>query len=268
VVNTTTSKPVTLMEPDPPILNRVARDMEAYEAPVGEDVIRAHALFLSRLARPGTWFAGDERIAIAAEVRAAASCAFCGVRKEALSPYSVEGEHTSAPGRERLAPELVDRIHLAVSDAPRMTKAAIDSLGEVGLTAAHYVEALGIAAVMRSIDQACRGMGVPQHALPAPLVGEPSREMPPGLGDIGSFFPMIASAPPPSPNEDLWGEDTVNVIRALSGVPDAVRDVKLLAEVQYVPLDDFEDPTLRRTLSRPQMELIAARVSAVNECFY
>jgi hypothetical protein len=66
----------------------------------------------------------------------------------------------------------------------------------------------------------------------------------------------------------FWGEDTVNVIRALSLVPDAVRDIKLLAEVQYVPLDDFEDPTLRRTLSRPQMELIAARVSAVNECFY
>jgi glutamine synthetase len=84
-------------------------------------------------------------------VRAAASCAFCGIRKEALSPYTVKGEHTSAPGSDILAPELVDRIHLAVSDAPRMTKAAIDSLGEVGLTAAHYVEALGIAAVLRSI---------------------------------------------------------------------------------------------------------------------
>ncbi len=264
----TKGKPALLVESDSRILDLVKSNMEAFEAPTDVDVIRTHALLLSRLAHPGTWFSGSERIAIAGEVRAAGSCDFCRLRKEALSPYSVKGAHTTAPGGEILAPELIDRIHLVVSDAPRMTKAAIDALGEVGLNAKHYIEALGIAATVRSIDQACRGMGVPRHALPTPVGGEPSHETPPGLGNIGAFIPVIASAPPPSPNEDLWGKQTVNVIRALSGVPDAVRDIKLLADVQYVSLDDFEDPSLRRTLSRPQMELIAARVSAVNECFY
>ena len=257
-----------LTEPDEPILMQVTGDMASFDGSVGADVIRSHALFLSRLARAGTWFSSDERIAIAAETRIAAACTFCNLRKEALSPHAVKGEHSTAPGSDILAPELIDRIHLVISDPLRVTKTAIDSLGESELKVAHYVEALGITVIMRSIDQACLGMGVPQHALPAPLAGEPSQEAPPGLGDIGAFLPMISTEPPPPPNEDLWGNETANVIRALSLVPDAVRDLKLLAEAQYLPLDDYEDLSQQRTLSRPQIELIGARVSAINECFY
>ena len=259
---------MTRLEPDPKILQRVVDDMKKIEPSPGEDVIRAHALLLSRLAQPGTWFSGRERVAIAAEARAADGCGFCGERKKALSPDGLEGEHTRAPGSDFLPAEFVDRIHLALTDAPRMTKAAVDSLGEVGLSAGHWAEALGILATLRSVDRACRGMGVPQHPLPAPLAGEPSREQPTGLGDIGAFVPAITGGPPPPPNEDLWGEETPNVVRALSGAPNAVRDVKLLAEAQYVPLEIYEDPSLQRTLTRPQMELIAARVSAINDCFY
>ena len=259
---------MTKMKPDLAILERVETDMKALEPPPGEDVIRAHALLLSRLARHGTWFSGAERIAIAAEVRGAGTCDFCRERKKSLSPYTVEGEHTRAHGSDGLAVLLVDRVHLAVTDAPRTTKAAIDSLGEVGITAGHYVEALGIVATILSIDQACRGLGVPQHALPTPLGGEPAREEPPGLGDIGGFVSAITWGPPPPPNEDLWGEAAPNVSRALSGAPNAVRDLILLSEVQYVPLEVFEDPTEQRTLSRPQMEIVASRVSAINDCFY
>ena len=146
--------------------------------------------------------------------------------------------------------------------------AFVIDLGEVDLGPGHYVEALGIVATLRSIDQACRGMGAPRHALPEPIAGEPSREESPGLGNIGAFVPAITSAPPPPPNEDLWGEEYINVISVLSASPDSVRDLHQLSAVQYVPLTSVEDVTSHRTLSRPQMELVAARVSAINECFY
>jgi hypothetical protein len=60
-----------------------------------------------------------------------------------------------------------------------------------------------------------------------------------------------------------------NVARALSLVPDAVRQLKELSEAHYLRIDDVVDPRARmRELTRPQMELVAGRVSALNECFY
>jgi hypothetical protein len=59
------------------------------------------------------------------------------------------------------------------------------------------------------------------------------------------------------------------VARALSLVPDAVRELRELSEVHYLPLDDVIDPRARRAeLTRAQMELVAGRVSALNRCFY
>jgi alkylhydroperoxidase family enzyme len=58
---------------------------------------------------------------------------------------------------------------------------------------------------------------------------------------------------------------------AMSLVPDAVRAMGRLSEAHYlrpalVALPDAEQPG--RAIDRPQVELIAARVSALNECFY
>jgi hypothetical protein len=53
-------------------------------------------------------------------------------------------------------------------------------------------------------------------------------------------------------------------------VPDAVRLVRALSAAQYVPMEQVADPGAdpRRALDRPQIELVAGRVSALNECFY
>ena len=61
------------------------------------------------------------------------------------------------------------------------------------------------------------------------------------------------------------------VIKALSLVPDGVRWLKDLSNAQYLPMAagqmmDFSRG--RGPLSRAQTELIAGRVSALNECFY
>ena len=71
------------------------------------------------------------------------------------------------------------------------------------------------------------------------------------------------------PDADLYGGGFVpNIMRALSLVPDEVRALRTATSSHYVPVADIPDVTVRRTLDRTQMELVAARVSAINQCFY
>ncbi len=68
---------------------------------------------------------------------------------------------------------------------------------------------------------------------------------------------------------DLYpGPRAANVMRAMSLVPDAVRTLNRLSAAHYLPMGKVADPRARRTLGRAQMELLAGRVSALNECFY
>ncbi|MCB1645362.1 MAG: hypothetical protein KDI36_07910 [Pseudomonadales bacterium] len=42
--------------------------------PVREDIQSAHRAFWQALAQPGTWLTGEQRVAVAAETRAALDC--------------------------------------------------------------------------------------------------------------------------------------------------------------------------------------------------
>ena len=59
------------------------------------DLAKAHARAWERIGRPGTWWDGAARVAIAAETRLACSCGLCRRRKDALSPAAIEGAHDS-----------------------------------------------------------------------------------------------------------------------------------------------------------------------------
>ena len=60
------------------------------------------------------------------------------------------------------------------------------------------------------------------------------------------------------------------IIRALSLVPAETHAHVELEQVQYLPLDRFGDYEYQHHegLTRPQVEVVAGRVSAINECFY
>jgi hypothetical protein len=69
---------------------------------------------------------------------------------------------------------------------------------------------------------------------------------------------------------DLWGDRGANVLRAFSAVPNAVRDWMMISSAQYLSFEgmaNFDSPE-NRSINRMQIELVAGRVSAVNECFY
>ncbi|MGI9327806.1 MAG: alkylhydroperoxidase-related (seleno)protein [Pseudomonadales bacterium] len=244
--------------------------MRHCSAPVRAELIDAHALLLNRIAHPGTWWTGVERVAIAAATRSARACSFCQERKAALSPYAMAGDHlVSSEYSEVLPASVIDIVHLATIDAPRMTAAAINALSDQGLSDAHYVEALGIAVAVRSIDQTCRALGAPLHQLPTPVPGEPSRTRPDVEPAGEAFVPMLAARQPAPPNDDLWDENSIYYgLRAMSLVPDAVRDLRILSAAQYIPLDKAADFSHGRSLGREQMELLATRVAVINECFY
>ena len=69
---------------------------------------------------------------------------------------------------------------------------------------------------------------------------------------------------------DLWKDRTANVLRALTLVPNALREWMAVAREQYLSMRGmgqfgaFEG----RALNRMQIELVAGRVSSYNECFY
>ena len=237
--------------------------------PIREELVAAHQLAWEAIAGPGNWWNGAQRVAIAEEVRQALDCPWCAERKAALSPYAVQGQH---PDNDLLPAAAVDAIHRITSDPNRLTKTWFDGLLTEDFTDAHYVEMLGVLVTVVCIDGIHRALGLPLEPLPVPRSGAPSRYRPASavLSDQ-AWLPMItAPAARGTADEDLYpGRRTGNVISAMSLVPDAVRLLNATQKVHYV---DFVTAGMvrapNRHLSRPQMEVIAARVSSINDCFY
>lgn len=222
---------------------------------VRTDIDKAHTLFWQKLAEAGAWWTGAERVAIAAEVRNARQCQLCKARKAALSPSAIQGTHETGG---MLSEPLVEMIHRITTDPGRLSKQWYERLLEQGLPDTHYVEALGVVGRTVSVDSFCRGLGVPLHPLPASVAGEPSRIRPPDATLDGAWVPMV-------PN----GKG--NVIRALSLAPEEVQlSIDVLIPAQYMEPSEVVNPASNpsRAISRTQMELLAARVSALNQCFY
>ena len=242
---------------------------------VRADIVEAHNVAWGRIARPGTWFDGATRVAIAAEARCVPSCALCRRRKEALSPYSVAGHHDSLG----ILPErVVEQIHRIVSDPGRLTRTWFQGVIASGTSDAEYVEIVGVVATIVSIDTFCRAIGLPLHPLPQPVAGVPHRRRPRTAHQRGeAWVPMIH---PKDLEGELdteeervlakyWGGVLANIRRALSLAPEEAYAWFQLVETQYLPgkwMRDFANEY--RAITHAQIELIAGRVSVLNQCFY
>ena len=251
---------------------------ESSPVPVREDIIESHKYCWQKLAEPGTWWTGAERVAISAEARKAHGCRLCKERLAALSPAGIKGEHDS----EGVLPEsTVEVIHRIVTDPARLSRSWYEQLLADGLADTHYVELLSIVTQMVLIDTFCRGIDCELHELPAPLDGEPTRRRPPqAQTGEDAWVPLIPNGKLEEPDEDLYlgEEDAPNVVRSLSLVPDSLRtNLHTLLpphymdtfKVHYILFPELPDANPKnRAISRGQMEFIASRVSALNQCFY
>ena len=235
--------------------------------PIRGDLAAAHRRAWARLAGPGEWWPGAVRVAIAEETRAAMDCRLCRDRKEALSPFGVTGTHTAETD---LSDILIDVIHRVRTDPGRLTRKLYDEALAAGVSDAEYVETIGVMATVIAVDSFCDAIGMPRHALPAPVAGEPRRRRPAGAKEGLAWVPTVAPEDVTEAEVGMYdGLSAVNIHRALSLVPSEVVGFFDLDTVQYLPdavLRDFG--TEYRALTHAQIEFLAGRVSAINQCFY
>src|SRR5216684_796970 len=109
------------------------------------EMVDAQAKAWARIGQAGTWWTGPERVEIAAETRRAATCPFCAVRRDALSPIALVGAHESQGTLPSAAVEAVHRIR---TDSGRLGLSWYQRL----LAETHYVELVVVVAIVVAMD--------------------------------------------------------------------------------------------------------------------
>ena len=197
---------------------------------------------------------------------AAAGCAWTGAQRVALATQAREArrQRRNPPWLRDGLPDAGDLLPAAAvevartiaADAHKIDRAwAEPKISELGDAA--YVEIAALVATTCAIDTFAEALGVPCEPLPEPQAGEPDGVKNEQTVDAGAYVPL----------QDPW--QGPNVGRALSLVP--AQNAMFFGIVMTMyggPQSFFEMVWEDGPLSRPQVELLAARVSSVNECFY
>lgn len=203
--------------------------------PIRNDLADAFRQVWTRLAQAGTWWSGAERVAIAAIGRAA----YQGHR---------------IPQDPLLSPPAREAAALLGEQPAAVTQELIATWESRGLDANRYVELIGIVAQVTAVDTFHRAMSLTLEPFPDPQPGKPSRETPASPArKTKAWVPMVG--PPTIPT-------------SLSAVPQEMAALEALHGSAYLSYPEMADPAVRKGLSRAQMELVAARTSAINECFF
>ena len=240
----------------------------AAPVPIRDDLAAAHARAWDRLGGPGTWWDGAERVAIAAETRHAASCDLCRRRKEALSPAAIDGGHGSLGD---LPQSVVEIVHRVCTDPGRLSERWFRDVMAAGLGDGQYVETVSIVAHVVAIDTLARGLGLDPLPLPKARPGHPSRHRPAGAKPGGAWVAWLEPTDLSEAEAGLYpaGPPPANIRKAMSLVPDEAKSFFDLVSQQYQgPLEMRDFAREYRAISHAQIELLAARVSALNQCLY
>ena len=223
-----------------------------------------HAAELRSYGEPGTWWTAQERSRIVQEARSARCAA--GVQEPNETSDDRWDEGPELPGSAR---EVVRQLALATLDIDR---AFLEDALASGMSDGQYVEIVGIVARIVNLDVFARGIDVPTRELGAVEKGDPSRARPSAAVEEGAWLPSIPCGNRGgAEGRGLYGDDMQPFIyRALSLVPPEARRNMELGDDQYLPLQCFFDfgYSHHPGLTRPQVEVVAARTAAINECFY
>ena len=228
---------------------------EQSDLPVRDDLRGAHESVWKTIGATGSYWSGENRVAFVQEARMALTCKLCASRKLAISPNAIDGVHDSATSLE---PLIVDLIHRIRTDPGRYTKSIFDTFVSE-YTVEQYVELISVVSSSVVVDTMHYSLGLPLPALPDPDKSEPTGREPAKIEDGGAWVPLSQQD---QSRSDLGFRGVPNILRAMGAVPSAISLFFTCFKNHYsmvgVPLD----------LHASQTEFIAARVSALNQCFY
>lgn len=222
---------------------------------VRDDLAEAHQLAWEHLASPGSWFTGEQRVELASTVVAAI------VDLDPVPPWvgvtstdHLPPDHLKAPSAAHdLAYRLARHAGTITADVHATAAAA---LGELA-----YVEVCAIVSTTAAVAHFCRNIGVGVPEFPTPANGDPTGERPDEVVPAElNWVPVAAPA-----------DQTAAVVQAYSAVPAELENTWRMASAQYMPNEEMIHPDWMRRpggLTRPQAELVAARVAQLRECFY
>ena len=215
--------------------------------PVRPATAAAHNLTLESIAEPGAWWNGEDRLAMVRAARTAPACSLCARRSRELSAHAVAGEHDNDSELPAIA---VEAIHAIRNDSGRLTRRWFDDVIDMGMLPQAYVELVAVTAASVIVDTYAQGVGGDLPKLPAPVEGPPTLERSDDVVDAGAWLPLAR-------------QGRANILRSLGLVPSALKLFFGAFGHSY-----YMRPDTAFALDRAQVELVAARVSAVNECFY
>ena len=210
---------------------------------VRQDIVDAHRQTWQSIARAGSFWSDGNRIEIAKQAR---------VARAQRSELSFNRSYPDST----LSSEALEAVRKIAADAGKIDRSwasnQIAALGE-----GPYAEMVSIVASVTAIDAFSEALGRPNEPLPSAAGGSCPQDKSKSTTDIGGYLPMV----------DPW--EGPNVSGALSLVPTANQLVMTNVSSMYGSNGGgFNDMVRDGPLSRPQAELLAARVSSINECFY
>lgn len=210
---------------------------------VRADLALAHRRSFDHVVAAGSRFTGDQRRRIAEVARDAYLDA------DAPPPW----EHPYGD-------PLLDAAHRLARHAGTLTESWYQRLvGEGGVDPLEWVEVVGIVCAVVPPVAFARAIGAPLPTLPDAVPGAPTRLE--ALEIVPATLNWVPVAAP--------ADRTASVVQALSALPSEWNNLWQLAAAQYMSDRQMDDPGWTRgTLSRPQMELVAGRLSLIRECFF
>lgn len=234
---------------------------------IRKDLADAHRDALNRLSRPGSWWTGEQRLSIATATRDARNCSACEQRLASISTSGCYGRHGESL---ILDDNVLEVVHTVARDANRLSSKAVADITDSVMTVGHYVELISVVATIIAIDRFCLTLGMKPPDLPDPVAGEPDEYTPQCATSDIAWVPTIAPEDATGPESDIYrNQSAAHIHRALSLVPAEKHGFFALDDVMYL-----RDADLRkfdrefRAINHAQIELLAARVSALNRCLY
>jgi alkylhydroperoxidase family enzyme len=246
-------KPISFRANAVPWLAQLTDDYvgEVYDdIDVRADLSAAHERVWAHVTSPGDWWTGAQR----REIASLALAAFA--RSDAGTP---DEPATDAMYRGQLPVGLAGAISRMTTHAHTLSESWYRQLIAGGLSELEYVEVCGVVSSVAAVASLCRSLGATLPELPRAQVGQPRRPSLELARSPRNWVPVATPAGTRAP--------VVEAYTAAPGEYDLLFDH--LAPAQYMSSDEMSDLAWTRgTLSRPQTELVAGRISSLRQCFF